>query len=113
MKKTPRQKIIKKLDDLVRKNVKSKGHCERCFRKADEVQLQVAHIYSRKYNHLRWDYENLLCLCASCHFWWHLNPAEAIIWVGEIRDLNYLKTLRQNVRPIKTFELEQLYKLRT
>jgi hypothetical protein len=104
--KISRKSIIAKLDKLTSEQVRAKGACERCGK---TTTLQAAHIYSRNYKHLRWDMENLICLCSGCHFWWHLNPVEAIIWVGGIRDLKYLMKLRQNVRPIKTYELLDMY----
>jgi hypothetical protein len=108
-KKVSRKTIINKLDKLMSEQIRARGMCERCGRKANEVQLQCAHIYSRSYKHLRWDPENLLCLCSGCHFWWHLNPVEAIIWVGGIKDLKYLAKMRQNTTPIKDWQLVELY----
>lgn len=108
--KPKRSTLVNKLDKLVGERVKAIGKCERCGRGKNEVQLQTAHIYSRRYKHLRWELENLLCLCSGCHFWWHQNPAEAIIWAMDIRDLNKLKLLRQNVTPIKDWQLVELYK---
>jgi 5-methylcytosine-specific restriction endonuclease McrA len=104
--KTDRKKITEKLDKLVSKQVRAKGFCERCG-KTDN--LQCAHIYSRKNKRLRWDKENLLCLCAGCHlYWWHLEPAEAIRWAMTIRDFNYLDEIKRINKPIKQFELEEM-----
>ena len=105
VKKPSRKSLITKLDKLVSEQVRSLGYCERCHKK---INLQCAHIYSRSYKHLRWERENLLCLCSGCHFWWHQNPAEAVIWAMEIRDLDVLKKLRQNTTPIKDWELQML-----
>jgi hypothetical protein len=103
IKKPSRKSIIAKLDKLTSEIIRAHGSCERCDKKEN---LQCAHIYSRNYKHLRWDMENLLCLCSGCHFWWHQNPTEAVIWAMEIRNLELLKKIRQNVTPIKTWELE-------
>ena len=110
VKKTSRKSLVAKLDKLVSEQVRAFGKCERCGKKET---LQTAHIYSRNYKHLRWDYENLLCLCSGCHFWWHLNPVEAILWVGGLKDLKYLAKMRQNTTPIKDWELVDLYKYLT
>jgi len=106
MKKPSRKTIVKKLDKLVSEMVRSKGKCERCEKTST---LQPAHIYSRKFQHLRWDFENIICLCAGCHFWMHQNPAEAMRWVETIRNIDDLIVKRRNVTPIKTFQLVELY----
>jgi hypothetical protein len=69
-KKTIRNKMDKELGESVR----GRGACQRCNKTADEVQLQCAHIFSRRYSKLRHDENNCLCLCAGCHFWAHQNP---------------------------------------
>ena len=53
--------------------VRARGHCERCG-SSDPFRLQCCHIFSRRYSKLRHDENNLLCLCAACHFWAHANP---------------------------------------
>lgn len=104
--KTPRQKIITKLDKLFSQKVRSKGFCERCGK---ESNLQCAHIYSRRNKRLRWDFENALCLCAGCHlYWWHLEPAEAVRWAMTFKNFEHLDKVMQDNKPMKIFELEQL-----
>jgi hypothetical protein len=102
-KKPSRKSLVAKLDKLVSEKVRSIGKCERCGK---TTTLQAAHIYSRTYKHLRWDPENLICLCSGCHFWWHLNPVEATVWVGTIKNINYLVQMRQNTTPIKDWQLQ-------
>jgi len=60
-----------KLDKICSKIVRARGRCEFCL---ETDNLQCCHIFSRTYNNTRWDLDNLLCLCASCHFWSHKNP---------------------------------------
>lgn len=55
----------RKADLLASKIVRSRGHCENCQSTRD---LQCAHIISRRYANTRTDLDNLLCLCATCHF---------------------------------------------
>lgn len=107
MRKITRKGLVRKLDTLVSSIVRSKGKCERCGKKEN---LQCAHIYSRRYKHLRWDLQNVVCLCAGCHFWAHQNPTEFAFWVETIRNVKYLQKQRQISTPIKMFELEDLYK---
>ena len=78
MKKTT---LRNKLDRLCSEIVRSKGKCQKCGEKRN---LQCCHIFSRKYNNTRWDLDNLLCLCAKCHFLFHAEP----IYFGEWVKLN-------------------------
>lgn len=55
--------------------VRSRGSCERCG-ESQYKRLQCAHIMSRQYIAVRWDWSNALCLCAGCHYWGHAHPLE-------------------------------------
>ena len=44
---------------------------------------QWCHIKSRNRNDLRWNWDNALCGCGSCHQWAHANPDEFGIWFKE------------------------------
>jgi len=104
--KTPRKKLIDKLDKFVSNLVRSYGKCERCGKREN---LQCAHIYSRSNKWLRWDLENLMCLCGGCHmFWWHKEPAEAIRWAMTKRNFKYLDKIKAISKPIKVQDLEQI-----
>jgi len=51
----------------------------------EKRQVQWCHVYSRRSTSLRWDLDNSLCLCASCHRWQHENPFEgAHFFVDEL-----------------------------
>ncbi len=63
--------IRNKLDKICSEIVRKRGKCEHCNSKKN---LQCCHVFSRTYNNTRWGLDNLLCLCASCHFWAHKNP---------------------------------------
>jgi 5-methylcytosine-specific restriction endonuclease McrA len=105
--KTNRKKLSDKLDKLVAEIIRRKGKCERCGKNQN---LQCAHIYSRKNKWLRWDLENLMCLCGGCHlFWWHLEPAVAIRWAMAKRDFNYLDELKRINKSMKVFDMENIY----
>lgn len=58
-------------DILFSKFIRSLDHCEFC---GQTKNLQCAHIYSRRYINLRYDIDNCLNLCASCHFKSHSDP---------------------------------------
>ena len=69
-----------RMDREISKKVRARGRCERCGM-TDPFRLQCCHIFSRRYSKLRHDPENLLCLCAACHFWAHANPVLFTLWV--------------------------------
>lgn len=103
--KTPRAKLIKKLDKLVSEIVRSKGLCERCGK---EDTLACAHIFSRRNLRIRWTLSNLLCLCYRCHIHWaHKEPIQFTRWVTTFRDIDELEKILQDNRPMKIFELEE------
>lgn len=52
----------------------------RCVRCGSDTWVQWSHVYSRRFLCLRWDPDNSKALCASCHRWWHDNPAESGPW---------------------------------
>lgn len=84
MKKPSRKTLKRKLDKLVSEIVRKRGKCERCLGKNC---LQAAHIFSRTYLNTRWDLDNVLCLCAGCHFFAHKNPILFVEWLK-----NYMPT---------------------
>ncbi len=94
--------LKKKCDLLWSTLVKKVGRCERCD-KSSGVQLQSAHIFSRRYSHIRHDLSNGVCLDASCHFWAHSNPVEfsrgVVKYLGEdlIHKLEIKKQLTSKV----------------
>ena len=66
---------VKQLDDLFRELIRKRDgmRCRRCKK---ETQLQVAHIFSRRFHRLRWTSQNALLLCAGCHLFCHHHPIE-------------------------------------
>jgi len=86
MRKPTKTTLRRKLDKLCSEIVRKRGKCERC---GSRNNIQCCHIFSRTYNNTRWDIENLVALCAGCHFWSHKNP----ILFGEFI-IQYLGTKR-------------------
>lgn len=66
----------KKADDLFRKIIRSRGHCEAAG--WDRLRcggvLQTAHIVPRRYLSVRWDEENAYCMCAAHHTYFTYFP---------------------------------------
>ena len=82
-----RKGAIGKLDDLCRDIVwhRDKSCCRKCRIALDRTQRQgnVHHIVPKKRGyHVRWVIDNLILLCAGCHFWWHADPT-AILWLKD------------------------------
>ena len=73
----------RKADILLSKFICSLDHCERCSVTRNQAQLQTAHVITRSNLRLRYDINNLLCLCAKCHWDWHKNPLESIMWFND------------------------------
>lgn len=73
MRKQTKSSLTRKLDSECSRLIRSIGYCVMCH-KSDYEKLQCAHIFSRTYRSVRWDLDNLLSLCASCHFHSHRNP---------------------------------------
>ena len=72
MRKPTKSSLKRRLDKICSEIVRARGKCERCGKK--DSTLQCCHIFSRKFNNTRHSLDNLLCLCASCHFWSHSCP---------------------------------------
>lgn len=64
MKKKSIKTIKAKCDKLWSEIIRSKGYCEIC---GTTVNLNAHHIISRHNKVLRWDLQNGICLCVSCH----------------------------------------------
>lgn len=82
-----------RLDKLAREVcLKKAGYqCERCGK---EERLQWHHVYTRRLLSLRWEPDNLVCLCAGCHLWWHQNTLAAAEWFEGARGTAVVNRLR-------------------
>jgi hypothetical protein len=112
MKKITRKGLIKKLDKKFGEIVRSRGYCLKCNKGAEQVTLHCAHIFSRRNVSVRWDFDNAVSLCYSCHYWWaHPNP---ILFTDFIKDyLGEMKyeSLKIRANTIKKFTMEELQSL--
>ncbi len=97
--------IRNKLDDIVGQIVRSKGKCERCKSRS---QLQCCHINSRKYNLTRWDLDNLLCLCATCHSHFHDHPLELGDFVKKVKGEIIWENLQEVYKSQTKYALDDL-----
>jgi hypothetical protein len=104
-----RKGITRKLDKALSTIVRTCGSCRRCGKKKN---LQCAHIFSRNNRSVRWDFKNVVCLCAGCHFWAHANPVLFTEWVRQFLGEDKYATLKlqaNTIRQFATYELEGLY----
>ena len=109
MKKT-KKTLKRKLDKLVSEIIRKRGKCEHCGK---NIKLQVAHVFSRTYNSTRFYSDNLLCLCASCHWFFHKNPVLFGEWVKKHLGKKKYENLKRKKEQIKKWiiqELEEIYK---
>ena len=123
--KISRKGIINKLDDLIREHMKAtrEKYCVTCGTSTDWFHpqnnpfgLQVSHYISRDYKALRWDLKNVEPMCVKCNYNHNKNPAPYSKYIIETHGkerLDYLNDKRQeeraNPKPIKVFELVELY----
>lgn len=105
MKKPGKTTLRNKLDRLCSLIVRGRGRCERC---GSQESLQCCHIFSRIYNATRWLLENLLCLCAGCHFWGHKNPILFAEWVRKHLGEEKYKNLKEAHNQITKYTIEDL-----
>ena len=101
--------LTRKLDVITSLIVRSIGYCEKCGKKEN---LQCCHIYSRTYKSVRWDFLNLVCLCASCHHWAHKNPILFTEWVKKYRGKELYTELKKRACPTsnwKVYQLSEMY----
>jgi len=105
MRKPSKTTLRNKLDKICSQIVRARGICASCLKKEN---LQCCHIYSRTYNATRWDLDNLLCLCASCHFYFHKNPLEFANFVKEYCNDEKLAMLHEARNQITKYTTEDL-----
>lgn len=85
--KTPRKKLIDKLDKVAKDYIRARDGeiCQHCHKPATGSNRHVSHVIPvSQGNRLRWDDQNMKILCYHCHInWWHKNPMEAAAWFEE------------------------------
>ena len=107
MAKTPRKKLDDECLRLVSLVARTRDRtCRNC---GADTNLQGHHIISRQYKLSRYNPENLLTLCRSCHFPEHVNPEKfrdtILDIIGEKRYLElkkkYMITYKWTVTELK------------
>lgn len=113
-KKTPRRKLIEKLDKLVMEKVRERDNwtCQWCGKHVEKRNAHVSHVIPRSKGYaLRWDFNNLKLLCFHCHInRYHKDPLEAAEWFkGKFPDRwEYLEERRNDIKKWTLEELKEL-----
>lgn len=69
---------------------------KKSVKSGSKESLQCSHIWSRSNLSVRWDMDNALTLTAGEHlYWWHKEPAEAIMWAKGILGEEKWKSLER------------------
>ena len=111
MRKITKRGLKTKLDKVLSEQVRSQGFCSKC-RKDDYSKLHCCHIFSRKLMSVRFDRDNLVCLCSSCHAEFHDRPILFQEFIKEYLGKERYSQLIMKSTMIKKwtiFELQELY----
>lgn len=112
-----RKTLKNKLDRIVSQIVRDRGYCEYCKKRLPPAKLHPHHFFSRSNLAVRWDMDNLFCLCAEHHtlshqFSAHKTPAFFVEWAKEYRGKEWYDRVCVKAATPKHWtdkELEELY----
>lgn len=95
--------------------VKTRGRCEASgegLRNCGGV-LQCSHILPVKnYPSLRFEPDNVLCLCYAHHnYWWHLNPVDATAFIEKKFGKDYIPMLKRKAKKSTQWTQKELEKI--
>jgi 5-methylcytosine-specific restriction endonuclease McrA len=76
-----RRSIVLKLDALARQRCfdRDQHMCVRC----GKSKVEWAHVISRRHLITRWELDNALSLCFTCHAFWHSYPSLSGPWFAK------------------------------
>jgi hypothetical protein len=110
MKKPTKKSLTRKLDKAVSEKVRARGECAWCKKTEG---LEACHIFSRRYRSVRWDMDNLICLCHRHHFYSHSNPILFAEFIKEYLGKERYTQLKFRARMTKKWIIEELQELLT
>ena len=108
-----RDKYDRIFSKLVRERVD--WTCEHCGKYVPEGERQAfhcAHIHGRKSRATRWDANNALGLCASCHYHFTDHPDDFSRWCRKYLGDGYMDMLSEKAHSIRKWtkaEKEEMY----
>ena len=89
--------IERRLDSAWSLRVRSIRLCQRC---GSRWNLEAHHIFGRRARSVRWDEENGVCLCRSCHDKQRRQPADFLRWAEEHLGVEAFDALSARARVI-------------
>jgi len=108
-KKVNKKKLIKKMDDLFSKIIRSQGECDKCGK---TKSLQCSHVVSRRHLQTRWDLDNAIPLCYRCHIHWqHKEPHEFVRWFDDKYGGKLYDELKRRANKIGKIDYEGKYEM--
>lgn len=115
-KKPKRKTLTNKLDRIVSEIVRAGGQCECCKKKLDPSRLNAHHVFTRTMRSVRWDLDNLICLCPSCHMFSstlsaHGHPLPFSEWIREYKGEDWYRKLYIKAYSIKQWSDKELIDL--
>ena len=63
--------------------------------------MHCAHIFGRRHRSVRWDPDNALCLCSTCHRKYTENPVDFVIFLHRYMGVDELDQLRLKAWKVK------------
>ena len=103
IRKTPLAKLKREADKLCGDLVRSRGKCEAIgygkFKCGSN--LQWCHLFSRRYQKIRWLLKNGLCMCGSHHVYFTYNPNEWTMFLMKKYQDTYLWLYEQKNKYVK------------
>jgi hypothetical protein len=112
-KRTKRQILVKKLDDITSKIVRARD--EACVQCGTTENLTNGHVFSRRHNATRWDISldgNCHCQCWGCNYKHSYDNYEYYKWYQDKFGLEAFEDLRARYTTTCKFsipELEEMY----
>ena len=103
---------IDKVDTIFAKCIRERDDntCQWCGRQ--DGTMNCSHIFGRRHAATRWQPDNAVCKCFSCHRKWHENPVEGFRWLETYLGQGMIDILREkaySVRKIKPAEKAEIY----
>ena len=114
-KKLPLKRLKKKADVVLKTKAKERDNyiCQRCERSCEKSNAHGSHVIPVSAgNRLRWDLQNIKCLCFHCHInFWHKNPLEAADWFKNKFPDRWKYLQEQRLKGFKKYTIEDLQNL--
>jgi hypothetical protein len=109
MKKPTKKSLTRRLDKVCSEIVRKGGQCAWCHK--EMAGLECCHIFSRRYRSVRWDLDNLVCLCHRHHFYAHSNPILFTEFIKEYLGEYKYQNLKAKATSVKRWTIPEMQEL--